>query len=253
MEQENQLNKTNHSLSYQENTLESPSWDRNLLIESDETEEALRSPETEEALRSPETEEDEMYEDLIPRFSTTNSNPFLSRFPFRPNNSHQFYPNDDPISSVRSLTPQNHPLNSYISEISQNRRNGRSSPIIGRRIIFPPSFTQLEGADQLPPHLQEMIRGEQDIDYDNLIQLSDFMEPVSRGASKSEINALPTKKFVKSSNNQETQCVICSSDYEETQSIKMMPKCLHSFHSDCIDKWLGINKICPVCRSEINN
>ena len=50
---------------------------------------------------------------------------------------------------------------------------------------------------------------------------------------------------------EEANCGICLSEYENGEEIKSLPMCLHHFHKECIDKWLSINKICPVCREEI--
>ncbi|WMV15130.1 hypothetical protein MTR67_008515 [Solanum verrucosum] len=42
-------------------------------------------------------------------------------------------------------------------------------------------------------------------------------------------------------------CSICLSNFEIGEEAKEM-HCKHHFHSICIDKWLGINGSCPICR-----
>ncbi|KAK4723839.1 hypothetical protein R3W88_026618 [Solanum pinnatisectum] len=42
-------------------------------------------------------------------------------------------------------------------------------------------------------------------------------------------------------------CSICLLDFEIGKEAKEMP-CKHHFHSICIDKWLGINGLCLICR-----
>ena len=32
---------------------------------------------------------------------------------------------------------------------------------------------------------------------------------------------------------------------------KTLP-CMHIYHSECIDKWLMINKVCPICLQRID-
>jgi len=43
-------------------------------------------------------------------------------------------------------------------------------------------------------------------------------------------------------------CSICLSEYEPNEKLKILPHCLHRFHSDCIDQWLQSNGTCPICR-----
>ena len=42
-------------------------------------------------------------------------------------------------------------------------------------------------------------------------------------------------------------CVICIDNIDITDSDTTQIDCNHIFHKDCIDKWLNINKKCPVC------
>ena len=41
------------------------------------------------------------------------------------------------------------------------------------------------------------------------------------------------------------KCVICHCNYRET---KTLPRCKHTFHTECLDGWLKRSKICPECR-----
>uniref|UniRef100_A0A0E0MCH9 RING-type domain-containing protein n=1 Tax=Oryza punctata TaxID=4537 RepID=A0A0E0MCH9_ORYPU len=44
------------------------------------------------------------------------------------------------------------------------------------------------------------------------------------------------------------QCVVCLSDYEEKDVLRILPYCGHDFHAVCIDIWLMQHSTCPVCR-----
>ncbi|EPS62723.1 hypothetical protein M569_12067, partial [Genlisea aurea] len=61
-------------------------------------------------------------------------------------------------------------------------------------------------------------------------------------AAKTAIESLPLVIVSES----DWECSICLSEDEGSEA-KEMP-CGHRFHSDCIDKWLGIHGSCPVCR-----
>ncbi|BBN03892.1 E3 ubiquitin-protein ligase ATL10/75/76/77/78 [Marchantia polymorpha subsp. ruderalis] len=47
------------------------------------------------------------------------------------------------------------------------------------------------------------------------------------------------------------ECTICLSDFVENEKVRLLPKCNHVFHIDCIDMWLLSHVSCPVCRDSI--
>ncbi|XP_077117399.1 RING finger protein 11-like [Ranitomeya variabilis] len=56
---------------------------------------------------------------------------------------------------------------------------------------------------------------------------------------------LPTRDVTP---EEETQsCVICMTEYEIGEQVIVLP-CDHSFHQDCISRWLHYNPLCPLCR-----
>ncbi|KAF5177089.1 Ring-h2 finger protein [Thalictrum thalictroides] len=46
------------------------------------------------------------------------------------------------------------------------------------------------------------------------------------------------------------ECAVCLSNLEEQELVRLLPNCKHTFHSHCIDTWLGAHSTCPVCRTE---
>ncbi|GAV62755.1 zf-RING_2 domain-containing protein [Cephalotus follicularis] len=50
-----------------------------------------------------------------------------------------------------------------------------------------------------------------------------------------------------------TECSVCLSEFQEDESLRLLPKCSHAFHISCIDTWLRSHKNCPLCRSPIIN
>lgn len=47
-------------------------------------------------------------------------------------------------------------------------------------------------------------------------------------------------------------CSVCLSEFEDNESLRLLPKCNHAFHVPCIDTWLKSHSSCPLCRSNIN-
>ncbi|PKI74090.1 E3 ubiquitin-protein ligase ATL6-like [Punica granatum] len=47
------------------------------------------------------------------------------------------------------------------------------------------------------------------------------------------------------------ECVVCLSEFEDHETLLLIPKCHHAFHPDCIEEWLRHHTTCPVCRAEL--
>ncbi|KAG2568378.1 E3 ubiquitin-protein ligase Os04g0590900-like [Panicum virgatum] len=48
-----------------------------------------------------------------------------------------------------------------------------------------------------------------------------------------------------------TDCSVCLGEFRDGESLRLLPKCSHAFHQQCIDKWLKSHSNCPLCRSNI--
>ncbi|CAL9101551.1 unnamed protein product [Musa textilis] len=47
------------------------------------------------------------------------------------------------------------------------------------------------------------------------------------------------------------ECAVCLSEFEDDEELRLLPRCSHVFHSDCIDSWLASHVTCPVCRANL--
>ncbi|KAJ7523986.1 hypothetical protein O6H91_18G071800 [Diphasiastrum complanatum] len=43
-------------------------------------------------------------------------------------------------------------------------------------------------------------------------------------------------------------CAVCLGEFQEGEKARLLPKCGHVFHLECIDKWLFSHSTCPLCR-----
>lgn len=105
----------------------------------------------------------------------------------------------------------------------------------------------------------------EDDDYETLLSLDVDSEIYPRGLPSSDINRLPTRKYVhpnsgaSGSSSEVThkrtelnkECQVCLTDYETGDTLRILP-CFHEFHTPCIDPWLSINHTCPVCRVTVD-
>ncbi|XP_078152820.1 RING-H2 finger protein ATL11-like [Carex rostrata] len=49
----------------------------------------------------------------------------------------------------------------------------------------------------------------------------------------------------------DAQCSICLGGLVDGDKVKVLPKCCHVFHPECIDTWLGSHSSCPLCRASL--
>ncbi|KAH6835826.1 hypothetical protein C2S53_006581 [Perilla frutescens var. hirtella] len=69
------------------------------------------------------------------------------------------------------------------------------------------------------------------------------------GVDKTIIESLPFFKFSSLKGSKEgLECAVCLSRFEDTELLRLLPKCRHAFHMNCIDKWLENHSSCPLCR-----
>lgn len=47
------------------------------------------------------------------------------------------------------------------------------------------------------------------------------------------------------------ECAVCLGEFEDHETLRLLPKCSHAFHPDCIDAWLASHATCPVCRAKL--
>ncbi|XP_050371805.1 RING-H2 finger protein ATL13 [Argentina anserina] len=46
-------------------------------------------------------------------------------------------------------------------------------------------------------------------------------------------------------------CAVCLCEFEPEDQLRLLPKCSHAFHMECIDTWLLSHSTCPLCRSTL--
>ncbi len=71
------------------------------------------------------------------------------------------------------------------------------------------------------------------------------------GTATSDTKSAPTDtKSSSPTNSDMNTCRVCLCEYEEGEELRTLP-CFHSFHSACIDRWLGTDKRCPMCKNPL--
>ncbi|KAG7643140.1 Zinc finger RING-type [Arabidopsis suecica] len=47
------------------------------------------------------------------------------------------------------------------------------------------------------------------------------------------------------------ECAVCLCEFEDDETLRLMPPCCHVFHADCVDVWLSEHSTCPLCRADL--
>jgi len=81
--------------------------------------------------------------------------------------------------------------------------------------------------------------------YEDLVTL----EPVCMGVKY--LQHLPVSKFDgKPLPSEQTTCAICLGEFEKGEYLRSL-QCFHFYHRECIDRWLGVGRNCPVCKTPV--
>lgn len=93
-----------------------------------------------------------------------------------------------------------------------------------------------------------------DMPYERLLEIfGDGNESRNLAADPHVVASLPSSTLVNPTAElpeNERTCAVCLEEYERGDVRKMLP-CWHGFHASCIDRWLGENASCPVCKNEV--
>lgn len=179
-----------------------------------------------------------------------------------------------------------------IIQVIRHIRNAQSSRspfgrsrLAQREQMMIAQFMQLSRSGAIPANIANRLRVmmlQRDFtgdDYEMLQQLDDVRfgggAVVDRGATIETISNLPTHRVTAqdlTANQQDEEtgrhqqriqdapeedsnplgrCNICLAEYREGEEVKTLP-CLHRFHTECLDPWLRLNAVCPICKLEVH-
>ncbi|KAJ4822022.1 hypothetical protein Tsubulata_001590 [Turnera subulata] len=100
------------------------------------------------------------------------------------------------------------------------------------------------------PQPQENNGGEEFLDENRVDHPIWFITTI--GLQQSIINSISVCKYKKGEGLIEgTECSVCLSEFQQDETLRLLPKCNHAFHISCIDTWLRSHTNCPLCRAHI--
>ncbi|CBI36629.3 unnamed protein product, partial [Vitis vinifera] len=93
-------------------------------------------------------------------------------------------------------------------------------------------------------------------DLDNVTALQGQLQQLfhlhDAGVDQSFIDTLPVflyKAIIGAKNP--FDCAVCLCEFEAEDKLRLLPKCSHAFHMECIDTWLLSHSTCPLCRGSL--
>ncbi|KAF9613721.1 hypothetical protein IFM89_010163 [Coptis chinensis] len=93
-------------------------------------------------------------------------------------------------------------------------------------------------------------------DIDNVTALQGQLQQLfhlhDSGVDQSYIDTLPVflyKAIIGLKNP--FDCAVCLCEFEADDKLRLLPKCSHAFHLECIDTWLLSHSTCPLCRGSL--
>ncbi|KAL1194756.1 E3 ubiquitin-protein ligase ATL9 [Cardamine amara subsp. amara] len=104
-----------------------------------------------------------------------------------------------------------------------------------------------------PFYSQPSVFRSSDVDADSRVVR--IMRNTARGLDAEVIESFPT--FIYSEvktvriGKGGVECAVCLCEFEDDETLRLMPHCSHVFHADCVDVWLSDHSTCPLCRADL--
>ncbi|KAJ0800209.1 putative transcription factor C2H2 family [Helianthus annuus] len=105
-------------------------------------------------------------------------------------------------------------------------------------------------------YLMRPINRDPDDQFDNVSvlqgQLQQLFHLHDSGVDQSFIDRLPVFTYKSIIGVKDPfDCAVCLCEFEGEDKLRLLPKCSHAFHMDCIDTWLLSHSTCPLCRGSL--
>ncbi|KAF7123411.1 hypothetical protein RHSIM_Rhsim12G0213300 [Rhododendron simsii] len=75
---------------------------------------------------------------------------------------------------------------------------------------------------------------------------------VRSGLDPTLLKSLPILIFNHQEFKDGLECAVCLSEVSDGEKARLLPKCNHGFHLDCIDLWFQSHSTCPLCRNPVS-
>nr|XP_010326655.1 RING-H2 finger protein ATL2-like [Solanum lycopersicum] len=87
--------------------------------------------------------------------------------------------------------------------------------------------------------------------YRHQIPAPPIADSSSQGLDPLLLKSLPVFVYDAEFYNPPIECPVCLAEFENGETGRVLPKCNHCFHCECIDMWFQSHCNCPICRAPI--
>ncbi|KAJ1280859.1 hypothetical protein BS78_04G264400 [Paspalum vaginatum] len=77
-------------------------------------------------------------------------------------------------------------------------------------------------------------------------QQDDVERAAAEGLSAEDLGALPCHERKAGG-----ECAVCLEAMRAGERCRVLPRCDHGFHAQCVDPWLRRSRVCPVYRADV--
>ncbi|KAL6555252.1 hypothetical protein OROGR_006510 [Orobanche gracilis] len=89
--------------------------------------------------------------------------------------------------------------------------------------------------------------------YSNSSRNNHAMSRKNSGVDRKIIESLPIFRFSSLRGQKDgLECAVCLNRFESDEVLRLLPKCKHAFHVECVDIWLEAHSTCPLCRYRVD-
>ncbi|KAH7565644.1 hypothetical protein ACOSP7_019877 [Xanthoceras sorbifolium] len=74
-----------------------------------------------------------------------------------------------------------------------------------------------------------------------------------RGLDPAILRSIPVLVFDPEDFKDGLECAVCLSELLQGEKARLLPKCNHGFHVECIDMWFQSHSTCPICRNPVDD
>ncbi|KAG0499646.1 hypothetical protein HPP92_004337 [Vanilla planifolia] len=89
--------------------------------------------------------------------------------------------------------------------------------------------------------------------FAQLISAAGHATNPSRGVESSTVRSIPVIIYKQSEFKDWLECSVCLCDLTDGEETRLLPKCNHGFHLECIDTWFQSHSTCPLCRCPVGS
>ncbi|KAK1420917.1 hypothetical protein QVD17_22886 [Tagetes erecta] len=173
----------------------------------------------------------------------------------------QIFPSqyEKPYFIIPPPPPPPPPLPEFQSSVAGSNSNTNVSPSVLLIIIILAIIFFISGLLHLLVRFLVKPSIRDPDEFDNVTALQGQLQQLftlhDSGVDQSFIDTLPVFVY-KSIIGVKTittpfDCAVCLCEFEGDDNLRLLPKCSHAFHMDCIDTWLLSHSTCPLCRSNL--